>query len=62
MRLMGLFVEALDSEIDELQRNGVRLRFIGERDRHSRCDLQTRIAAAEAAHREQYRTEAAGRR
>jgi undecaprenyl diphosphate synthase len=45
--LMGLFVEALDRELDELHRNGVRLRFIGERQNFS-VRLQTRIAAAEA--------------
>jgi len=28
--LMGLFLEALDREVDELHKNGVRLRFIGE--------------------------------
>ncbi|MEO8307929.1 MAG: polyprenyl diphosphate synthase [Pseudomonadota bacterium] len=46
--LMNLFVEALDHELPELQRNGVRLKFIGERQRHSAL-LQSRIAAAEAA-------------
>jgi undecaprenyl diphosphate synthase len=46
--LMNLFVEALDHELPELQRNGVRLRFIGERQRHSAI-LQSRIAAAEVA-------------
>ncbi len=45
--LMGLFVEALDSEVDELHREGVRLRFIGERTLHS-VRLQQRIAAAES--------------
>jgi len=29
-RLMELFVEAMDREVDELQRNGIRLRFIGD--------------------------------
>ena len=29
--LMSLFVEALDEEFDELHRNGVRVRFIGDR-------------------------------
>jgi undecaprenyl diphosphate synthase len=31
-RLMSLFLEALQREIDELHRNGVRLRFIGARE------------------------------
>jgi undecaprenyl diphosphate synthase len=46
--LMNLFVEALDHEVPELQKNAVRLRFIGERQRHSTL-LQSRIAAAELA-------------
>ncbi len=46
--LMNLFVEALDHELPELQQNGVRLRFIGERQRHSAM-LQSRIAGAEHA-------------
>ena len=45
--LMGLFVEALDREIDELHQKGVRVRFIGER-RSLAVRLQSRIAAAEA--------------
>lgn len=44
--LMGLFVEALDSEIDELHTEGVRLRFIGDRTLHS-MRLQRRLAEAE---------------
>ena len=32
-RLMALFVEALQREVDELHRNGVRLEFIGARER-----------------------------
>ncbi|MBS0366572.1 MAG: di-trans,poly-cis-decaprenylcistransferase [Proteobacteria bacterium] len=44
--LMSLFVEALDRELDELHRQGVRLRFIGERGALA-MRLQTRIAAAE---------------
>ena len=45
--LMGLFVEALDREIDELHEKKVRVRFIGER-RSLAVRLQSRIAAAEA--------------
>src|SRR5688572_23220732 len=45
--LMGLFLEALDREVEELHANQVRLRFIG--DRHTLgVRLQTRIAEAEA--------------
>ena len=29
-RLMELFVEAMDREVEELQRNGIRLRFVGD--------------------------------
>ncbi|HTY48988.1 MAG TPA: polyprenyl diphosphate synthase [Steroidobacteraceae bacterium] len=46
-RLMGLFVEALDRELARLHENGVRLRFIGERQRLS-VRLQAHLAAAEA--------------
>ena len=45
--LMGLFVEALDREIDELHEKSVRVRFIGER-RSLGVRLQARIVAAEA--------------
>ncbi len=45
--LMGLFVDALDQEVEELHRNGVRLRFIGERQRLS-VRLQAYLVAAEA--------------
>ena len=45
--LMGLFVEALDREIDELHGNGVRLRFIGDRGNFP-VRLQTRMQAAES--------------
>src|SRR5438094_599414 len=45
--LMGLFVEALEREIEELHAKGVRLRFIGER-RDLPVRLQARFAAAEA--------------
>jgi undecaprenyl diphosphate synthase len=44
--LMGLFVDAIDREISELHANGVRVRFIGDRQSLS-VRLQTRIAAAE---------------
>ncbi len=44
--LMQLFLEAMDREIDELHRNGVRLRFIGER-RTVSVKLQARMAACE---------------
>jgi len=44
--LMGLFLEALDREVAELDEKGVRLRFIGER-RGLSVRLQARIAAAE---------------
>ena len=45
--LMGLFVDALDQELDELHAKGVRLRFIGDRQRLS-VRLQSYLAAAEA--------------
>lgn len=44
--LMGLFVEALDREVDELHANGVRMRMIGARHQLS-VRLQQRVAAAE---------------
>jgi undecaprenyl diphosphate synthase len=44
---MSLFLDALDREVDELHTNGVRLRFIGERQNLS-VRLQGRIAAAES--------------
>ena len=44
--LMQLFLDALDREVDELNRNGVRLRFIGERQALS-VKLQSRMAASE---------------
>jgi len=43
MSLMSLFVESLEAEISELHRNGVRLRFIGERD-----ELDSRLRASMA--------------
>jgi undecaprenyl diphosphate synthase len=45
--LMKLFLNALDREVDELHRRGVRVRFIGERERFSE-ELRERMAAAEA--------------
>ena len=45
--LMGLLVEALDSEVEDLHAKGVRLRFIGARDALAPA-LQARIVAAEA--------------
>jgi undecaprenyl diphosphate synthase len=46
LSLMGLFLEALDREIAELDAKGVRVCFIGER-RSLAVRLQRRIAAAE---------------
>jgi len=46
-RLMELFVESIDKEVDELHRNGIRVRFIGELSR-LREGLEARIRAAEA--------------
>jgi undecaprenyl diphosphate synthase len=45
--LMRLFVEALDREVEELDANGIRLSFIGDREGLSPT-LQKRMAAAEA--------------
>ncbi|HEY1898866.1 MAG TPA: polyprenyl diphosphate synthase [Steroidobacteraceae bacterium] len=45
--LMSLFIDALDQEVDELHANGVRLRFIGDRQRLS-VRLQAYLASAEA--------------
>jgi undecaprenyl diphosphate synthase len=44
--LMGLFFEALEKEIADLDKNGVRIRFIGDRKSLS-VRLQARIAGAE---------------
>jgi undecaprenyl diphosphate synthase len=49
--LMGLFLDALDREVDELHGNKVRLRFIGHRAALAAA-LQTRIANAEARTRD----------
>ena len=45
--LMKLFMGALESEVDELHRRGVRLRFIGDRSRFT-VSIQQRMARAEA--------------
>jgi undecaprenyl diphosphate synthase len=45
--LMGLLRHYLQNELDELDRNGIRIRFIGERARLS-GDLVAMIASAEA--------------
>ena len=45
-KLMGLFVEALQREVDELHRNNVRLEFIGAREQ-LQAGLIEKIAAAE---------------
>lgn len=44
--LMGLFLEALQREVDDLHRNNVRLTFIGARDQ-LHVDLVKKISAAE---------------
>jgi undecaprenyl diphosphate synthase len=46
-RLMELFIEAMDREVDELDRNGIRLRFIGDRET-LKPHLIERIDAAES--------------
>ncbi len=45
--LMSLFMRVLDREAQRLQRNGIRLNVVGDRERLSR-PLQSRCAAAEA--------------
>ncbi|PPU85937.1 di-trans,poly-cis-decaprenylcistransferase [Xanthomonas hortorum pv. hederae] len=44
--LMKLFLHALDREVDELQRRGVQVRFIGDRSRFT-APLRERMAGAE---------------
>jgi undecaprenyl diphosphate synthase len=44
--LMQLFLDSLDKEVEDLHRNGVRLRFIGDRQALS-VRLQSRMAASE---------------
>ncbi len=46
-RLMELFIESIDKEVDELHRNGIRVRFIGDLSR-LRAVLGAKTAAAEA--------------
>ncbi|MFO1407185.1 MAG: polyprenyl diphosphate synthase [Steroidobacteraceae bacterium] len=46
-RLMELFVEAMEREVDELDANGIRLRFIGDLTR-LRPHVRAGIASAEA--------------
>ncbi|HRP72246.1 MAG TPA: polyprenyl diphosphate synthase [Luteimonas sp.] len=45
--LMKLFLAALDREVEELHRRGVRVRFIGERERFP-ADIRARMQVAEA--------------
>ncbi len=45
-RLMGLFLEALQREVNDLHRNNVRVEFIGSRDQ-LQADLLKKILAAE---------------
>ena len=45
--IMGLFVHTLKKEVDALDKNGVRLRFIGERSAFSK-DLRTLMEDSEA--------------
>jgi undecaprenyl diphosphate synthase len=47
LSLMALFVESLQTEVEALHANGVRLRFIGERELLA-PELQQRMATAEA--------------
>lgn len=46
-RLMELFVESIDKEVDELHRNSIRVRFVGDCSRLA-ADLVRRMRAAEA--------------
>jgi undecaprenyl diphosphate synthase len=52
--LMKLFMGALEREVDELHRRGVRIRFIGDRDRFS-APILARMAGAEAQTRDNAR-------
>jgi undecaprenyl diphosphate synthase len=51
---MKLFVNALEREVEELHRRGVRIRFIGERDRFQDA-IVARMTAAEAQTRDNTR-------
>ena len=46
-RLMELFVEAMEREVDDLHRNGIRVRFIGDQQ-SLRPELRASMAEAEA--------------
>ena len=50
-KLMSLFVEALQREVDDLHRNNVRLEFIGAREQLA-TGLMDKITAAEAQTRD----------
>jgi undecaprenyl diphosphate synthase len=52
--LMKLFIGALEREVDELHRRGVRIRFIGERGRFT-AQIRERMAAAETKTRDNAR-------
>jgi undecaprenyl diphosphate synthase len=49
--LMGLFLDALVREVEDLHRNGVRLRFIGDREKLG-AELSSRMLSAESLTRE----------
>jgi undecaprenyl diphosphate synthase len=51
--LMKLFLNALEREVDELDRRGVRLRFIGERERFSEEILRRMVDAETRTRRNQ---------
>jgi undecaprenyl diphosphate synthase len=53
-RLMDLFVRALDKEVAELHENGVRVRFIGEREAF-RAEIRSKMDRAEALTRDNRR-------
>ena len=51
---MKLFLNALEREVDELDRRGVRVRFIGERERFAE-PIRAQMARGRSAHRRQHR-------